>query len=101
MERPDKGQGVETRIVRIGADGAPPSDQAPPIFIIGNGRSGTTLLRLMLSAHPNIHLTHEASFWLWERRAPASLDGEALLRFYIKSLHFRWLRQDPADVVRG
>ena len=31
-----------------------------PIFVVGTGRSGTTLLRFMLSAHPRIYITHEA-----------------------------------------
>jgi hypothetical protein len=34
----------------------------PPFFIVGVGRSGTTLLRRMLSAHPNITIPPETSF---------------------------------------
>lgn len=34
----------------------------PPIFIVGPGRSGTTLLRLMLDMHPNITITEQSSF---------------------------------------
>ncbi len=37
----------------------------PPIFIIGNPRSGTTLLRLMLSSHKNIVITPESGFSIW------------------------------------
>lgn len=69
-----------------------------PIHVIGSGRSGTTLLRMMLSAHPAIHLTHEASFYVWEglwgRRA---IDG--LTAYYLQSPHFRWLGLDPSEVV--
>ncbi len=36
-----------------------------PIFIIGNPRSGTTLLRLILHAHSNIVVPPEAGFALW------------------------------------
>lgn len=34
-------------------------------FIIGNPRSGTTLLRLMLDAHPNITVPPECGFIIW------------------------------------
>jgi len=36
-----------------------------PIFIIGNPRSGTTLLRLMLSSHKNIVIAPESGFSVW------------------------------------
>ena len=36
-----------------------------PIFIIGNARSGTTLLRLMLSSHKNIIIVPENGFSVW------------------------------------
>jgi len=36
-----------------------------PFFIIGNPRSGTTLLRLMLNAHPDITVPPECGFALW------------------------------------
>src|SRR4030095_14872068 len=34
----------------------------PPVFIVGSARSGTTLLRLMLSAHPNISIASEGAY---------------------------------------
>jgi len=77
-----------------------PSSQTAPIHVIGTGRSGTTLLRMMLSAHPRIHLTHEASFYVWEGlwgRRP--IDG--LLAYYLQTPHFRWLRLDPTEVIRA
>ena len=37
----------------------------PPIFIIGNPRSGTTLLRLMLTNHKNIIIPPECGFAIW------------------------------------
>lgn len=33
-----------------------------PFFIVGSGRSGTTLLRLILCAHSRIHIPHETHF---------------------------------------
>lgn len=37
----------------------------PPVFIIGNPRSGTTLLRLMLTNHRNIVIPPECGFAVW------------------------------------
>lgn len=34
-------------------------------FILGNPRSGTTLLRLMLTCHPKIHVPPECGFIIW------------------------------------
>lgn len=39
--------------------------EAKPFFIIGNPRSGTTLLRLMLNNHPNIVVPPECGFSMW------------------------------------
>jgi len=72
-----------------------------PIFIIGTGRSGTTLLRMMLCAHPRIYLTHEASFYLWENAFPWKRGAEAFLRYYAHSMHFRWLRVAAEPVLEG
>ncbi len=36
-----------------------------PVFIIGNQRSGTSLLRLMLHSHPEICIPPESHFFLW------------------------------------
>jgi hypothetical protein len=35
-----------------------------PIFVLGSGRSGTTLVRLMLTAHPNIGIPPEGTFMM-------------------------------------
>lgn len=37
----------------------------PPVFVIGNPRSGTTLLRLMLNNHKNIIVPPECGFAVW------------------------------------
>lgn len=46
-----------------------------PIFIIGNPRSGTTLIRLILTSHPEILIPPECGFviWLKEKYADWSL----------------------------
>jgi Sulfotransferase family len=36
--------------------------EIPPVFIVGHGRSGTTLLRMMLSAHPKIFISSEGAY---------------------------------------
>ena len=51
----------------------------PPLFIIGNPRSGTTLLRLMLTCHPRIVIPPECGFavWLYDRyKSWTGLDEE-------------------------
>ena len=53
-----------------------------PIFIVGTGRSGTSLLRALLNAHPNIYLTQEAGFFLWLPRLRRAKTAEAWLRGY-------------------
>ena len=48
-----------------------------PIFIIGNPRSGTTLLRLMLNAHPQIVIPPEGGFAQWLHQFFQDWDGAA------------------------
>ena len=36
-----------------------------PVYIIGNPRSGTSLLRLMLTCHPEVVIPPEGQFFLW------------------------------------
>ena len=78
---------------------APDPDRAP-IFVIGTGRSGTTLLRLMLNAHPRIYLTHEASFNVGSSFIPRGLSGSDWLDLYLRSFSFAWLKLDPEEVRR-
>lgn len=41
------------------------SDRHSPVFVIGNPRSGTTLLRLLIASHKNICIPPECGFALW------------------------------------
>src|SRR5262249_52416703 len=54
-----------------------------PIFVVGAGRSGTTLLRLMLNEHPDISIPSESHFIAPLIRTfgtHATLEGETLAR---------------------
>ncbi len=55
---------------------------AKPLFIIGNPRSGTTLLRLLLNSHPNICIPPESHFFLWlEKKYGAWTLDDSLVDF--------------------
>jgi len=43
----------------------------PPVFIVGAGRSGTTLLRSLLSAHSRLAVTPETHYMKWAERCGA------------------------------
>jgi Sulfotransferase family len=46
-----------------------------PVFIVGHGRSGTTLLRMMLSAHPEIFISSEGAY-ICPLRSQISIYGD-------------------------
>ncbi|MEE2987827.1 MAG: sulfotransferase, partial [Nitrospinota bacterium] len=54
-----------------------------PLFIIGNPRSGTTLLRLMLTCHPNICIPPESGFMidLYKTYYRCQVDSKSLQNF--------------------
>jgi hypothetical protein len=43
-------------------ESSPPAGPPPAVFVVGAPRSGTTLLRLMLDAHPSMAIPHETGF---------------------------------------
>lgn len=58
-----------------------------PVFIVANRRSGTTMLRLMLAAHPRIGIPPEGGFvvtmgWIWGRSELSSSDYRALVEAF-------------------
>jgi Sulfotransferase family len=80
----------------------------PPIFVIGAPRSGTTLLRIMLSSHPRIYIPPESDFiprlYLGRARSPMGRD-RAVRDVQIIFGNRRYLREwrgaapDPAAFV--
>lgn len=70
---------------------------AAPIFILGNGRSGTTLMRFMLNAHPDIHISEEVCYHFWMDNFRGSLRKR--LYQYFHSFSYAWLRLDPQTVL--
>lgn len=76
------------------------SPDESPIFVIGTGRSGTTLLRQMLNAHPRIHITHEAGFYSYARHAPAHVSADEWLERFFQTYSFAYLGLDP-DAIRA
>jgi hypothetical protein len=54
-------------------------DSAPPFFVVGCPRSGTTMLRMMLDGHPHLAIPDESHFVVglaprWWVRRSASID---------------------------
>ena len=84
------------------------SDARPPFFLVGAERSGTTLLRLMLSHHPEVDCAPEFEFVVDRLPAdggwPDLADYHAWLRLDRVFLAHQ-LEIDPAlaypDLVRG
>jgi hypothetical protein len=70
---------------------------AAPIFILGNGRSGTTLMRFILNAHPDIYISEEICYHFWLRNLSGSFRQR--LYNYFHSFSYAWLRMDPQVVL--
>jgi hypothetical protein len=70
-----------------------------PFFIVGSARSGTTLLRLMLNAHPEVAVPSESRFVVefWEGRDEVDVD-RFLKKLAAYHLFAHW--QVPIDAVR-
>lgn len=74
--------------------------EAAPIFVVGSGRSGTSLVRAMLNAHPAIHLAQESMFLHWTTPVLGRRDPTGRLEAWLSSFSFRFLGIDP-DAVRA
>jgi len=82
------------------------SSEEQPIFVVGTGRSGTTLVRSILSAHPRIAIAPEAQFFFrWypqfrrvDLNDPAKFD--AFWREFIADRRFPYLQVGP-DALRS
>lgn len=78
---------------------------APPVFVVGCPRSGTTLLRLMLDAHPSLSIPPESHFipQLWGARrryiTGGRFEADRMVRDLVGTARFReW--DLPPDAVR-
>ncbi|MFN2388437.1 MAG: sulfotransferase [Actinomycetota bacterium] len=71
----------------------------PPFFIVGSARSGTTMLRLMLNAHPEVAVPPESRFAveLWDGRDEVDA-GRFVERLAGHSMFHHW--DLPGEVVR-
>lgn len=73
----------------------------PPIFVVGNARSGTTLMQLMLSAHPRIYITFELSFYNWAKSLKRFESVEEFLGAFCQTGGFQWLGIPEEQIFSG
>lgn len=76
----------------------------PPFFIVGDGRSGTTLLRACLSAHSRIAVPPETHYMKWAdgagaAEAGAPRDFDAAWKEYVEGRRFQDLAVEPQRVL--
>ena len=80
---------------------------APPIFVVGCPRSGTTLLRLMLDAHPSLAIPPESHFIPLVARVrsryeqPSGFDAEHMAADVMRGLRFQDWGLPPEAVRRA
>ncbi len=75
-----------------------------PIFIVGSPRSGTTLMRFILSSHPDIFIPDETGFipfLLPEVMVDLPLKGEDVHQVLkrMSELHFQWRNIVPDEIA--
>jgi hypothetical protein len=71
----------------------------PPLFVVGCGRSGSTLLRLMLDAHPDLAVPGESHFIPeLRRRFPDPIDPEVVTPALLRTPHFRHWKVPESSV---
>jgi len=81
--------------------------EAPPIFVVGCPRSGTTLLRLMLDAHPSLAIPPESHFIPLVARVrsryeqPSGFDAEHMAADVMRGLRFQDWGLPEEDVRRA
>lgn len=77
-----------------------------PVFVVGPPRSGTTLVRVVLNRHPDLHVLSETHLWdLWVARHPGLRTGDraafsAYWTAFTSTDGFRWLDLPPDEVPR-
>jgi hypothetical protein len=74
---------------------------APAPFIVGVGRSGTTLLRLMLDAHPELAIPSETHFLAYVAQHAHELDCDRLVDTMTRSATWPNMAIDAADFARA
>lgn len=74
---------------------------APAPFIVGVGRSGTTLLRLMLDAHPELAIPSETHFLAYVARHAEQLDRDRLVDTLTRSATWPNMAVDAAALARA
>jgi hypothetical protein len=77
-----------------------------PIFVVGNRRSGTTMLRLMLASHPNIGVPPEGGFvvtmgWIWGRKRLSDSDYPALVDGFFCQQNAQDWELTPAQLLQA
>lgn len=76
-----------------------PGQQPPMPFIVGQGRSGTTLLRLMLDAHPDLAIPPETCFIPKAVRSCLWTKNPKKAFFNTLTSHPRWEYQSIEDLL--
>ena len=92
------------RMVR-GTPHSPELLEEKPFFIVGSGRSGTTLLRTILGAHSELAVTPETHYMKRAYREGAAENDEpedfaAFWREFVEWRRFKDVKVDPTSVLR-